>query len=34
VKAVTIQVFWVLIITTLSEKKSAPQPADTPPGVV
>jgi hypothetical protein len=32
--AVTIQVFWVLIITTLSEKKSAPPSADTPPGVV
>jgi hypothetical protein len=32
--AVTIQVFWVLIITTLSERKAAPPPADTPPGVV
>ncbi len=32
--AVTIQVFWVLIITTLSERKAAPPTADTPPGVV
>jgi len=31
--AVLIQVFWVLIITTLSERKAAPPPADTPPGV-
>lgn len=31
--AVTIQVFWVLIITTLSERKAAPPPIDTPPGL-
>jgi hypothetical protein len=32
--AVTIQVFWVLIIATLSERKAAPPPIDTPPGVI
>ncbi|HEY8900927.1 MAG TPA: hypothetical protein VIM61_10995 [Chthoniobacterales bacterium] len=29
--AVTIQIFWVLIITTLAERKGAPPPADLPP---
>jgi len=28
--AVTIQVFWVLILTTLAQRKAAPPPADTP----
>lgn len=31
--AVLIQVFWVLIITTLSERKAAPPPEHTPPAI-
>lgn len=31
--AVIIQVFWVLIITTLAERNAAPPPDETPPGL-
>lgn len=31
--AVLIQIFWVLIITTLSERRAAPPPGDIPPAV-